>query len=282
MPCFVNDDKNKFVLLKNTFHYYCWYGKDYFKSSVMKKIILYILFIGITVSSTLYAQHKSGIINYRGVINKKHVDSFLTDLNAKKDVPMHIKQGVVDMYNNARPDEFVLNFKNEESYYYHDPSLNIEGEYNIGSKAGTNSYYTNNTTNVVIEMSQSLGNIVHNPLNWEITNKTKTIGGYTCYKAIATEKLFSRKGYYYYRKAVAWFTPEIPLNLGPKYYNGLPGLVLEIERDLFTLTATKISLNPDKDIKIKRVKNNENVISEEESHHHIKELEEDRKKEYGG
>jgi len=92
----------------------------------------------------------------------------------------------------------------------------------------------------------------------------------------------SRKGDYYRTKAIVWFAPEIPSNFGPKNYVGLPGLVLEVERDMFTLTATKINLNPDKEIKIKRVKSNEKIITREESRARIKQIEEDRRKEYGG
>lgn len=53
---------------------------------------------------------------------------------------------------------------------------------------------------------------------WEITDETKDILGYECFKAI-TE--------YRGRKWIAWFTPEIPLQEGPWKLCGLPGLILE-------------------------------------------------------
>lgn len=244
----------------------------------MKIFITYILGLVLLSANTAVAQEQSGIITYQAIINETYVDSFLTDLK-QKDIPMNIKQGVVDMYSNATPDDYVLNFKNGESYYYHVPSLQVKDGLTMGSSAGTNSYYTNNEEQTIIEKG-SLGYIAHNPLDWEITNKTKTLGGYQCYQAIATERLYSRQGHYYNRKAVAWFTPEIPLNFGPKHYKGLPGLILEINRDKFTIRATELNLNPDEDITIKRPSENATIITPEESHERIKEMESDRKKTY--
>lgn len=54
---------------------------------------------------------------------------------------------------------------------------------------------------------------------WELTDRSKTIGEYTCQKAICT---------YRGRKYEAWFAPEIPINNGPWKFHGLPGLILEV------------------------------------------------------
>lgn len=255
-------------------------AKAFLKGRIMiRKIKNIILCLCIAITTNIFAQNKSGVIEYKGVINQKYVDSFLTDLK-QKDIPMNIKQGVVDMYSNTTPDEYVLNFKNEESYYYYNPPLDIDEQpYNVGSKAGLNSFYTNNTTDSIIEISQYLGNIAHNPLDWEITNKTKIIGGYKCRQAVATEKLYSRQGHYNHIKVIAWFAPDIPASFGPKYYKGLPGLILEIDRDKFTLTATKLNLNPkNKDVQIKRLDKNDKIITQEEANSRVKELMEARKR----
>ena len=62
-------------------------------------------------------------------------------------------------------------------------------------------------------------------------NVEKVIAGKRCKKASA--KL--AKGY-----AVAWYCTELPVQAGPAGYNGLPGLILEIEDSLQTITVSSV------------------------------------------
>lgn len=243
---------------------------------ILSRNTIFILLLLFT--SKLFSQNSSGIITYKGLVNEKFVDSFLVDLK-KKDMPMASKQTLVEALTNSQPEEFILKIKNNESYYHHIPSLKQEGFY-MGSRAGITPYYTNNVTDTIIKMSRSLGYISQPPIDWQLTNKTKMIGDYKCYKASIKEKLYSRQGYYYYKDVYAWFTPEIPLNFGPKHYKGLPGLILQIEDNEYTLTATKINLNPSEEFKIERPKKNAKVITQQESFDRIKEMEEDRRKSF--
>ncbi len=55
--------------------------------------------------------------------------------------------------------------------------------------------------------------------HWEILDKTDSIAGYHCQKAL-TE--------FAGRKYEAWFTTEIPISEGPYKFNGLPGLIVKI------------------------------------------------------
>lgn len=243
----------------------------------MKFFIQFIFTLGLLFTNTIYCQNQSGIITYHGVINEKFVDSFTTTIK-QKDIPMASKQILLKALNNTLPDEYELNFKNEESYYFKKPAL--EEQSLLDSRAGSVPYYTNNATDTIVGMSSSLGKIAHKPLDWKITNKTKNIGDYKCYQAVVTEKLYSRQGHYYYKKVIAWFTPEVPISFGPKYYKGLPGLILQIEDKEYTLTATKINLNPSEGIKIKRLEKNDKVITQEESFRRIEEMTGDMKKRY--
>jgi len=84
-------------------------------------------------------------------------------------------------------------------------------------------------------------------LIWKTQNDTKKIGEYNCFKA-TTEITVNTKG----RKKLitAWFTPEIPVSLGPLGYDGLPGLILELEVYNKIYFVKKIVLNPKEKIEI--------------------------------
>lgn len=59
---------------------------------------------------------------------------------------------------------------------------------------------------------------IYPDLQWTITDEQKVIADYTCVKATVS---------YRGRDWTAWFTPEIPLAVGPWKLHGLPGLILE-------------------------------------------------------
>jgi len=66
-------------------------------------------------------------------------------------------------------------------------------------------------------------------LQWEITEETKSIDGYTVQKAITLSyEMAPHDSDWDYGDAVAWFTMDIPISTGPERYTGLPGLILEL------------------------------------------------------
>ncbi len=75
-------------------------------------------------------------------------------------------------------------------------------------------------------------------IKWELKQEFKEVSGLNCQKATGS---FRGRNY------IAWFTEDIPSNLGPWKLNGLPGLILEAADDqgIFSYRATKIKLDED-------------------------------------
>ena len=77
---------------------------------------------------------------------------------------------------------------------------------------------------------------------WEITNDVSEFLGFKIQKALIKPLIDDPDNQK--RKAIAWFTPDIPIPHGPEGYAGLPGLILKLEYPKWktvTLTATSVS-----------------------------------------
>ncbi len=93
-------------------------------------------------------------------------------------------------------------------------------------------------TNLVVFTDQSRGSMVvidHGfdgkpiyiidslyPMEWQISNDTKTIDSLSCIKANCS---FRGRNY------EAWFSPDIPVPFGPWKMGGLPGLIVDLKDD---------------------------------------------------
>ncbi|MBX2814872.1 MAG: GLPGLI family protein [Saprospiraceae bacterium] len=70
---------------------------------------------------------------------------------------------------------------------------------------------------------------------WKLTGESMQVGSYHCQQATFQDST---------TQITAWFTPQIPVALGPGRYGQLPGLILhvDINEGERTLTATEINL----------------------------------------
>ena len=85
------------------------------------------------------------------------------------------------------------------------------------------------TTNISQDLKETLGKTYliedHNiKPKWKILNEIKEVSGYICMKAETIDTVKDQK-------IIAWFTDQIPLSYGPAEYNGLPGVILEINKN---------------------------------------------------
>jgi len=71
---------------------------------------------------------------------------------------------------------------------------------------------------------------------WKLGSEKKKVLDYTCMNATMTLDD---------QEIVAWFSPEIPVPLGPSVYGGLPGLIMAVERNGETAyVATSVNFAP--------------------------------------
>lgn len=98
------------------------------------------------------------------------------------------------------------------------------------------------------------GNFEEKP--WKITGKTKQVGNFLCQEATYQDSTQS---------VVAWFSPMIPVSIGPEDFRGLPGAVLRVEIDGSNrvFTATKIITDPLAENTIVKPEDGEAITREE-------------------
>ncbi len=132
------------------------------------------------------------------------------------------------------------------------------------------SIYSENNSNYVYENFDSaiFGKYIlkkkKNIYQWILSEETKTIEGFLCYKATANDTVINPKGTFTYL-LTAWYCPKIPFSVGPIGITGLPGLILELNRRNIVYGAKLIELNQEKDFIIVKpdlvnVKTEEEVI----------------------
>jgi GLPGLI family protein len=231
----------------------------------MKKLLT----IFILISSFSFAQDFQGKAFY---MSKLSVDKSWMDNPRFASRKAYLN----DMIKKNTEKNYVLAFNSTESFYTEQEKIDVGegGGYNwMATYMGNNigKLYKNTQEKVTVNETEMMGKffLITDPIEnkkWKMTGESKKIGQYNCYKATyekeVTERVFSFGSQNQNQnnmetktvKVVAWFTPEIPVSTGPSWYQGLPGLILEVNDDKTTILCTKIVLNPDEKSKIKRPK----------------------------
>lgn len=225
----------------------------------MKKILTIIF---ISFSFICYSQQKySGEVVYNislktNVKSNKIVQNIESTDEAEKKAQSILK--------NARDVVAHLIFTEKESLYKLEVPMENDSEQRINLTrilAGKNEvyYFNNETKERLFQKNNMVGQFLISiqPIEWEITQESKSIGNYICYKAIKKDTLALNK------KTITWFTPQIPVSFGPKEYNGLPGLILELHNSLGSFKVLEIKLNQKKPIKIEKPTKGKQITEKE-------------------
>jgi GLPGLI family protein len=163
---------------------------------------------------------------------------------------------------------FILEFDKTSSIYKQEAALQspksqagrVVNVMSFGGSGSADIYYKNIKENRFANKTEIMGKafLVEDKLpkyDWELTSETKNIGIYTCYKAtfskeVENTNISMKDGETIEEKTkqtivtTAWYTMQIPVSNGPDNYQGLPGLILEINDGKNLIVCTEIILNP--------------------------------------
>lgn len=251
----------------------------------MKARFIFVLLLLSAASSKLLAQDFQGIAEYK---TKRAVDIRVDSTSVNDEM---MKQLTAELEKHSQRD-YTLKFNRNESLYTENEKLETptarSGGVTIKISSSSSILYKNSATGTYLRQQELMGKtfLVKDSLekpDWKLSSETKVIGNYTCYKATWTrevqEKLFSSQNdepetTTKETVTTAWYTPQISVSQGPGDYWGLPGLVLEIQEDKFSLLCTEITINPKDKFNLEAPKKGE-VISQEE----FKKIQEEKSRE---
>ncbi len=215
----------------------------------------YLLFYCILFTIILSAQNTlQGKVFYTVSLKpftEQQVDSLFKKQNTNKAAQTYVRK----MLMNTKDVVGVLKFSKNESLYQLEDKMKNESKKRLNMTsmlAGSKSIYYVNSIKKDYLKQLSYNDFLRVDLpeiKWTITQETKKIGEYQCYKAVTFKKVRDDKPFI---KTTVWFTPLIPVSFGPIDYFGLPGLILEVSYNRINIRATKIALNPKEKIVIKK------------------------------
>jgi GLPGLI family protein len=229
--------------------------------NITKYIVLAFLLLNINY---IVSQVDSGIITY----SKENYIPSIDTVGRDEEFKTKLRNLKNQLFKTSKQLEYQLVFNYKESLFELNKKLDFDGESTKMASTisgGSGTYYTNIKSKSRIHKDEMGGKtfLIYSDLDslvWKLTNETKLIGKYICYKATTIKIVKSNK--VYHKKVVAWYCPTLPYKFGPTDYCNLPGIILELSIEKgATFRATNVSLN--KKSKIKEPKKGKKVTPEE-------------------
>jgi len=246
----------------------------------MKRTVFLLAFTLLGIITTAYAQGLSGRVNY------KMAASIKISMDSTQMAP-DVMRNLLKQLKKQMEHEYTLSFTQSESNWKQIESLgsgpatasSSGAQIMIQTGSEGRLLYKNVGEQFYLEEEDLMGKsfLVMDSLrvyDWELTGNTKKIGEYEVqeakYSRIIDSKSFSM-GMEEMEltkdtiNVTAWFAPQIPVSHGPADFWGLPGLILELQKEGRTYIADRIVLNPTDPVTIEVPKKGQKISSEEYS-----------------
>jgi GLPGLI family protein len=188
----------------------------------MKKIIL-LLFLGTTIS---YAQTKSVSIEY-GLIIEKEVGLFDNNATLKS----FLEKSMVD----CKTLTFQLVITKNGSKFLNEENLEKDSNVRVKNFILAMAHYSGvvySLKDKIMVQQKLIGDKFYAEEElkdkWGLSNETKMIDNYLCYKATNAYKVTNGTKVFNH-PVTAWYCPQLPYRYGPIGYGNLPGLILELQ-----------------------------------------------------
>lgn len=229
-----------------------------------KRFNLIALVASLAFFNVIFSQELQGIAHYEHKKDMAGKVTFQTS-NGSETMNENIMQKIQKSFEKT----FELRFNQTEAIYQEFQKVTIKSG---SANATVDKLYSNVSKQVLIEEVEnewdSRKYLVKDSLsryNWTLENSTKTIGDYVCYKAISIVKVSEQDLANYEdqrsksslksvslltseppkeRIIIAWYAPAISVSHGPEKYQGLPGLILEVNDDGAVWSCSKLVLIP--------------------------------------
>ena len=211
------------------------------------RIRFLICFISLFALPNTHAQTQSGVAVYKVKMNREAVQELVESDTIDGNLSNFLKMQFEKRRKEVPFLNYKLYFNREESLFENINAMKNDNGMDLqraSREVGSfGDFYINLKNNEVVNYLHYLDrhwliNRNLDQMQWEITNETKTIQGYLCQKAtIDYHPNFGKGG-----PITAWFTTAIPFQFGPLGYAGLPGLIIQLEKDFYTIYIDEINL----------------------------------------
>ena len=271
----------------------------------MKKIFLAIL--GLSTFIATAQKDFQGMAVYE---SKTSTADFAKNFEGNKDITPEMKTQIMERMKKMFEKTYILNFDKSASIYKEEEKLDAPGQNGGGRMmasfmGGGGTYFKNVKDKQYTVDKEVFGKefLIKDSLpnlKWVLSDESKKIGDYTCFKATAVKEA-SKSDFRNYRRkkeepkkegaktevattekkdekktnffdeidmpkeitVTAWYCTEIPVNQGPDEYWGLPGLIMEVNDGKTVIMCSKLVMNVKDKIEIKAPTGGDKVSQKE-------------------